>query len=246
MKRGRPKLYATEEERKAAQAEAKRKKRAGKRKRLDRMRERRRLQGATWVPVVEYPREKLPQLREELRFAIEDGWSKEAIKALEEQIEAIEGQPDTKEMEEYDQQIARQEARDERANAVTLDDLLRGAGLRDGMYIADAPQGKGLLDFRSDVATVSDAQEGRKATTRNGHRVRPKGFGIKNHENGDARKDPEETEEQWINKHFHWTSLLECYRPGCRRLVIGILPEDIDKPRDKCRYHCDLHTPIHE
>lgn len=224
-KRGRPKKYTTEAERKVAEATAKRKKRAKQEAQRERMRRRRIIEQSTPLddPVL--------VARLKLYRAIENKEPQEVLIELYEEVSRAE------EMKEYDEQIARQEARDA---PVTLDDLLHGADLADGKYLADAPEGAGLIISggygANQVTEILDARQARQS----GRRVGPTGFGPQD-EDGNA---PRETDEQWAKKRCRWKALVNCYRPECKFPVVGVLQEDKDKPAREARYHCWLHTPL--
>ena len=91
-----------------------------------------------------------------------------------------------------------------------------------------------------------------------GSRVRPKGHGSRFQEQIPNWEQPEESEYQHLDKallkyrpeqgdvSLPWRSALHCHRPGCQRLVVGIHPQDIDKPALTARYHCELHRPLFE
>lgn len=231
-KPGAPKKYNTEEERRAAEAAAKREKRTKKRKRRDKARLRRLIQQA--APAHEPTGSHAARLR--LQQAIDEHQPEEVITELYDEVVRAE------EMEEYDWQVAQQKRREQRADATTLDDLKAGAGLADGKYLTNAPQGKGLLLSENEVGDIVELSDTRQKRARG--RVTPKGFGAHHHEDGDGRKDPVETDDQWARKHCHWDSVLSCYRKPCTFPVIGVLTEDIDKPVHEARYHCWLHTPL--
>lgn len=217
--RGRPKKYASDEERKAAHAAAKQE----KRKQQKEAKERRRL---ARTPKFE-PTGALA-LRIQLHKAIDANQPKEVIAELYDQVgRAEEIEAREQEMREYDEQLARQEARERK---IKLDAMNRG------VYMTDAPQGKGLIIVGLPYKEIGTG------------RVAPVGFGSRQWE--DAKRTTHHDIDQemldFVNRHFRWTSVLKCYRRGCRYLVVGILPQDLDKPALAARYHCYLHTPIRE
>jgi hypothetical protein len=122
--------------------------------------------------------------------------------------------------------------------------ILRAEGLSmsRGLFLTDAPRGQGLLIIGLPVVAISDANQVRQMV--GGRRVRRTGYGSRFDEEGDARKQPQQSEYQFIEKHFRGGSALRCYRKGCNHLVVGILPQDHDKPRGRWRFHCFLHSPI--
>jgi len=109
--------------------------------------------------------------------------------------------------------------------------VAEGLGMSRGMFLTDAPRGQGLLVFRLPKREVGDLG-----------RVQPRGHG------SDEDKDflPVEFESQFIEKYFRDTSSLRCYHKECPDLVVGILPQDWDKPLARWRFHCYLHSPIWE
>jgi hypothetical protein len=117
-----------------------------------------------------------------------------------------------------------------------------GASMSRGLFLTDAPQGQGLLIIGLPVVAISDAKQIRQMV--GGRRVRPTGHGPRFHEGSDARKQPIQSEHEFIANNFRDLSSLRCCRKGCRRLVVGILPQDHDKPRGRWRFHCFLHSPI--
>jgi len=217
--RGRPKKYASDEERKAAHAAAKQDKRKRQKETRGRRREAQRQRRLAAMPRFE-PTGALA-LRIQLHRAIDEHEPKEVIAELYDEVARAE------EMEEYDAQVARQTAREQK---VRLDPMNRG------LYMPDAPQGKGLILFSAHL-------EPRRLKKRF---ARPIGFGSKQHEEHKGGHDLEHEMLSFVNKHFHWTSALKCYRPRCGYLVVGILPQDHEKPRDRRRFHCYLHSPIQE
>jgi hypothetical protein len=107
--------------------------------------------------------------------------------------------------------------------------VAEGLGMSRGMFLTDAPRGQGLLVFGLPKREV------------NLGRVQPRGHGSE-----DKNFLPVEFESQFIEKYFRDTSSLRCYRKECLDLVVGILPQDWDKPLARWRFHCYLHSPIWE
>ena len=135
--------------------------------------------------------------------------------------------------------------------------LGRGGMLARGLYLTGAPEGMGLLVLGLPTVTISDSQlpiysPSGRALRVGGKRVRPKGHG------SSTTWEQEESEYQHFEKALReyrpeqgdvslpWRSALHCHRPGCQRLVVGIHPQDIDKPALTARYHCELHRPLFE
>lgn len=217
--RGRPKKYATADEKRAAHAAAKRDKRKKQKEAGERRSEAQRQRSLAAMPRFE-PTGALA-LRIQLHRAIDEHQPKEVIAELYDEVTRAE------EIEEYDAQVTRQTAREQK---VGLDPMNRG------LYMPDAPQGKGLISF-------SQHREPQRLKKRFGRLI---GFGSKQHEEHKSGHDLEQEMLSFLNKHFRWASALKCFRPKCGYLVVGILPQDHDKPRDKWRFHCYLHSPIQE
>jgi hypothetical protein len=132
------------------------------------------------------------------------------------------------EMLAYAEQMERQRIRDERAAASKTPDSLNR-----GLYLTDAPHGKGLLIFLIDPAADSDRKTANDDGTGGGRRVTPKGWGI--HIEQQKRLESE-YDDTFIQKVFKDGSRLRCYVKGCRRLPWG--------QRNDGKVHCELHAPL--
>jgi hypothetical protein len=85
-----------------------------------------------------------------------------------------------------------------------------------------------------------------------GRRVAAKGWSSTSDEDKDAKNRSPESDSTFMEKHFRDSSYLRCYftwteaghTKRCTRLPWAVLPEDYDKPLDRRRYCCDLHTPL--
>src|SRR6266566_779383 len=237
---GRPRKHANDAVKAAADYAAKKRKRAA-RKAAQKTRNQRRIDSR--------PRS-FPEsyfLRCKLREAVQNNLPSDVVVALVDELERQE------QMEEYDREMRHEAKLDAQRNQMTQGLLKRGGMLARGLYLTGAPEGMGLLVLGLPTVTISDAQQGRERV--GGIRVRPKGYGSRFQEQIPNWEQPEESEYQHLKKALAgykpeegdiWRPVLHCYRSRCRKLVVGIHPQDIDKPALTARYHCDLHRPLSE
>ena len=219
-KRGRPSVYATKAERDAAHAAAKRKKRDRERERQEQRRE---AQIRARYP--DHPQH-IVNWELTLKGAIESGAPQSLIEAIREEIER------ERDMQEYERDEAREQRRDRERDAITIEDLKRGAWMKRGEFLSGAPQGEGRLVSEGDLGTsvirISDAQQEESSGAGGGKRVTPKGHSIRSHEETDYRKQPIETESQFVDKWFP-KSKLRCHGKfkgkDCLFEVVVIIPQ---------------------
>ena len=166
-------------------------------------------------------------IRIQLHEAVKGKASKQILTDLAEKLIRAE------QMEAFDRETAREIARDSKVNPLSLSR---------GLFLTDAPQGMGLLIVGLPTVEIADAQQVRDMV--GGRRVRPKGTSPRFQEDVEARSLPVETHAQHFEKQWRDHSNLRCYRLKCKHLVVGILPQDHDKPQWKWRFHCYLHSPL--
>src|SRR5437016_4401888 len=237
----RPRIHADAAAKAAADYAAKKKKRAAKKERAA-QKERNRIEQLNSQPP-SFPQSYI--LREKLREAVQNNRPSDEVVALVDELERQE------QMEAYNREMRYEAELDAQREQMTQAVLKRGGMLTRGCYLTGAPEGGGLLVLGLPAVTISDAQQARERI--GGRRIRHG-----NQDDQSAQEQPEESEHQHFDKALlkyrpdsgdvsvPWRSALRCYRSKCQRLVLGILPQDIDKPALTARYHCDLHRPLSE
>jgi len=134
------------------------------------------------------------------------------------------------EMLAYVEQMERQRRREMKITASR-----KPGSMSRGLYITDAPHGKGLLVFVVDPAADSNRKAANDDGAGGGRRVAPKGWGV-HIEQMKHWKLAWEYDDTFIGKHFKDSSKLRCYVKGCHRLPWG--------QRADGKVHCDIHKPI--
>jgi len=132
------------------------------------------------------------------------------------------------EMLAYVEQMERQRRREMKITASR-----KPGSMSRGLYITDAPHGKGLLVFVVDPAADSNRKAANDDGAGGGRRVAPKGWGV--HIEQKKRLEPE-SDDTFIARNFKDVSKWRCYAKGCQRLPSG--------QKHDGRLHCDLHRPI--
>src|SRR5712664_1215015 len=117
-----------------------------------------------------------------------------------EEIERLE------EMLEYAEQVERQRVREERTAASR-----KPGSMSRGLYMHDAPHGKGLLIFVVDPAAARARKIANDDSAGGGRRVGPRGWGV--HIEQQKKLEPE-YDDAFIGKHFQDGSRLRCYVKG--------------------------------